>query len=76
LAGLLVLAHPIRLGAVGLALAAFLALSTIAIVALVTVSVSFAALVTSRLVLPAADRLEASLAAPATGIAAPPDPLG
>jgi uncharacterized membrane protein YesL len=76
LAGLLVLAHPIRLGAVGLALAAFLALSTIAIVALVTVSVSFAALVPSRLVLPAADRLEASLAAPATGIAAPPDPLG
>jgi uncharacterized membrane protein YesL len=63
LAALLVLAHPIRIGALGLALAVFLVLSTIAIAALVTVSVSFAALVASRYVLPAADRLEERLAA-------------
>jgi len=37
--------------------------ATVAIVALVTVGVSFAALVASRLVLPAADRLEAQLEA-------------
>jgi hypothetical protein len=61
LAALLLLGHPIRLGALGLVLAAFLAISTVLIVALVTVSVAFAALVASRLVLPAADRLEARL---------------
>ncbi|HET7472983.1 MAG TPA: hypothetical protein VFJ71_07650 [Candidatus Limnocylindrales bacterium] len=68
LAALLVLAHPIRIGLLGVGLAAFLVLSTVAIVALVTVSVSFGALVTTRYVLPAADRLEAQL----DGVA-PPD---
>jgi uncharacterized membrane protein YesL len=61
LAGLLVLAHPVRIGILGIALAVFLAVSTVAIVALVSVSVSFAALVATRLVLPAADRLEERL---------------
>jgi uncharacterized membrane protein YesL len=75
LAGLLVVAHPVRIGALAIGLAIFLGLSTIAIVALVTVSVSFAALVASRLVLPAADRLEASLAEPAPDVRRP-DALG
>jgi hypothetical protein len=50
-------------GSLGLILAALLVVSTIAIVALVTVSVGFSALVASRYVLPAADRLESQLAA-------------
>jgi hypothetical protein len=62
-AGLLLLAHPVRLGALGLALALFLAASAAAVVALATVSLAFAALVASRYVLPAADRLEDRLAA-------------
>lgn len=62
LAALLVLAHPVRVGALGLVLAVLLVISTIAIVALVTVSVGFSALVASRYVLPAADRLESRLA--------------
>jgi uncharacterized membrane protein YesL len=61
LAALLVLAHPLRIGALGLVLAIFLAVSTVAIVALVTISVAFAALVASQFALPAADRLEAQL---------------
>jgi hypothetical protein len=63
LAALLVLAHPFRIAALAIVLTAFLALSTVAIVALVTISMSLAALVASRFVLPAADRLEADLAA-------------
>jgi hypothetical protein len=62
-AALLVLAHPFRIGALGVALAIFLVASTVAIVALVTISVAHSCLVASRLVLPAADRLEAELAA-------------
>ena len=61
LAALLVLAHPLRVGALGAVLAVFLAVSTVAIVALVTISVSFAALVASQVALPAADRLGAQL---------------
>jgi uncharacterized membrane protein YesL len=61
LAGLLVLAHPVRIGALGLALAVLLVVSAVAIVALVTISVSFAALVASQFALPAADRLQARL---------------
>jgi uncharacterized membrane protein YesL len=61
LAALLVLAHPFRIAALGAVLAIFLVLSTVAIVALVTISVSFAALVASEFALPAADRLEAHL---------------
>jgi hypothetical protein len=61
LAGYLVLAHPVRIGALGLILAIFLVASTIAIVALLTVSVAIAALVATRYVLPAADRLDARI---------------
>ncbi len=64
LAGLLILARPVRIGALGLALAVFLLVSAAAVVALATVSVVIAALVASRFVLPAADRLEARLARP------------
>jgi uncharacterized membrane protein YesL len=71
LAALLLLAHPVRIAGLGLALALVLARSAVAIVALVTVGVSFAALVASRLVLPAADRLEDRLATSARTIAAP-----
>jgi hypothetical protein len=75
LAALLALAHPFRIGALGLLLGAFLVASTVAIVALVTISMALAALVASRYVLPAADRLEAQLAArtpvPAPGSTAP-----
>ena len=63
LAGLLLLAHPVRVGALGFVLALLLLVGTVAVVALVTVAVAFAALVSSRYVLPAADRLEARLAA-------------
>jgi hypothetical protein len=62
LAALLVLAHPVRFGVLGLVLAVLLVASLIAIVALVVVSLAFAALVAARFVLPAADRLEARLA--------------
>jgi hypothetical protein len=61
LAALLALAHPIRIGALGLILFALCVASTIAIVPLLTVSVAFSALVSARYVLPAADRLEAHL---------------
>jgi hypothetical protein len=61
LAALLVLAHPIRVGALGLILIVLLLASTVAMVPLLTVSVAFSALVSARYVLPAADRLEARL---------------
>jgi hypothetical protein len=61
LAGLLVLAHPLRIGGLAIGLAVFLVLSLVAIVALVTVSVAVAAVVAARFVLPAADRLDARL---------------
>ena len=63
LAALLVLAHPIRIGALGLVLAAIVVAGAVAVVAIVTIGVSFAALVATGYVLPAADRLEAQLAA-------------
>jgi len=55
---LLVLAYPLRTGALGGVLAVVLLASTVALVALMTISVAFAALVATRYVLPAADRLE------------------
>ena len=58
LASVLLLAHPIRIAALGVALAAFLAVSTAAFVALLMVSVAIAALITARYILPAADRLD------------------
>jgi hypothetical protein len=58
LAGYLLLAHPVRIAALGLVLAIFLVASAVAIVALLTVSVAIAALVATRYVLHAADRLD------------------
>jgi hypothetical protein len=69
LAGLLVIAHPGRVGMLGVVLAVLLAVSAIAIVALITVSVAFSALIASRFVLPAADWLEARLEARAASLA-------
>jgi hypothetical protein len=61
LAALLVLAHPVRIGAMGIFLLALLVASSVAIVAILTVSVAIAALVSARYVLPAADRLDARI---------------
>lgn len=58
---LLVLAHPVRMLALGALLAVLLAASAVAFAALVSISVAFSALVACRYVLPAADRLEARL---------------
>jgi uncharacterized membrane protein YesL len=58
LAVLLVLAHPLRMGALGLVLAALLMVSAVLTAAIVTVAVAYAALVAAHFVLPAADRLE------------------
>ena len=65
LAGLLVLADPLRIGLVGVALAALLVGSAITIVPLVTVAMAVSALIAGHVVLPAADRLEARLTGPA-----------
>lgn len=61
LALLLVLAHPIRVGLLAVVLGLLLAVSTVATPALMTISVAYVALVATRYVLPAADRLEARL---------------
>jgi hypothetical protein len=61
LAALVVLAHPLRFAGFGLTVVAVLIVSTIAFVALVTVSVAYVALASARFVLPAADRLETRL---------------
>jgi uncharacterized membrane protein YesL len=58
LAGILVVAFPLRLGVLLLVIGAFLALSTVLFAALLTVSVAVVALVASRYVLPLADRFE------------------
>jgi hypothetical protein len=58
LAGVLLLAHPVRIAAIGVVLAAFIAASTVAFVALLMISVAIASLVAARYVLPAADRLD------------------
>ena len=73
LAGLLVLADPIRLGGHGLAIGALLLLSVVTIVPFVTVAMAVSALIAGHVVLPAADRLEARLApAPADAEPQPP----
>ncbi len=59
LAALLVLAFPLRLGAMALIAAAAMLASTVLFAALLTVSVAFVALFACRYVLPAADRFEA-----------------
>jgi hypothetical protein len=58
LAGYLLLAHPMRLAALGVFLLVLLVGSTVAIVAILTVSVAIASLIASRFILPAADRLD------------------
>jgi uncharacterized membrane protein YesL len=62
LAGLLVLASPVRIALLAIGLTVFLALSAVAIVVFVTIGLSLAALIASREILPAADRLEERLA--------------
>lgn len=62
LAGLLALAHPVRLGAMSAAIAILLALSTAAVAPVLTISIALGALWSCGVVLPAADRLEARLA--------------
>jgi hypothetical protein len=57
----LTLAYPVRFLALGLVITAIVAISTVAFVAILSVSVGFVALVAARFVLPAADRLEARL---------------
>jgi hypothetical protein len=61
LAALLVLAHPGRVGALALVLTVLLALSTAVVALVLTVTPGFAALVACRFIVPASDRLEASL---------------
>jgi len=61
LAGLLVIAFPLRFAGLGLVLGLLLLASTMAVVVLATIGVAFAALVAARYVLPAADRLERRL---------------
>ena len=58
LGALLLLAHPLRLGAMGAVLGAIALVSTVAIVAIATFVLSFLALAAAHYVLPAADRLE------------------
>jgi uncharacterized membrane protein YesL len=58
LGALLVLAHPIRLGAMALVLAVISAVSTILAAAIITFAAAYVALVAAHFVLPSADRLE------------------
>lgn len=64
LAGLLLLAHPGRLAALGAVIALIAVVSAVLLAALLTISVSFIALVACRYVYPTADRLEARHDAP------------
>jgi hypothetical protein len=69
---LLVVAEPVRMVALGASLAVLIVASAIAFAALVTISVAFAALLSSRFVLPAADRLDARLTGKlGSGVAGP-----
>lgn len=63
LAALLVLAHPWRLAGLAIGLAVFAAVAALAVVVLLTLALAFVALVACHVVLPAADALEARLAA-------------
>jgi hypothetical protein len=62
-AGLLVLARPRRMIALGVVLAVILLVSTVALIALLTISVAITALIATRSVIPAADRLDERMAA-------------
>ena len=61
LSGLLLAAYPVRMAGLALLIGLILVLSTIAFAALLTISLSYVALVSARYVLPASDRLEARL---------------
>jgi uncharacterized membrane protein YesL len=63
LAGLLVLAYPLRVAALGVVVAVVLLVSTLLAAALLTVALAYVALLTCHHVLPAADRLERHLEA-------------
>lgn len=58
LAGLLIVAFPLRFAALGLVTVLIVLLSAVAAAALVTITISYCALVGAHYVLPAADRLE------------------
>lgn len=60
-AGAILLLNPVRIGALAMAVAVTTAISAVLTAALLTVSVSFVALVACRMVLPAADRLDATM---------------
>jgi hypothetical protein len=72
LAGLVLLAYPVRFASLGASVAVVTIVSVVAFAALLSVSVAFIALVASRVTLPAADQLEARL----TGPAATPGAIG
>ncbi len=61
LVGLLLLAHPGRFAALGIVIALIVVVSAVLLAALLTISVSFIALVVCRYVYPTADRFEARL---------------
>jgi hypothetical protein len=65
LAGVIIVAEPLRFAGLGAAIAVVTVLSTVAFPALLSVSVAFMALVAARVVLPAADRLEMRPVGPA-----------
>lgn len=58
LAGTLLLAHPVRVGALGIVVAMIVVISTILAAVLLTVGIAFVALVACRYIYPAADRLD------------------
>jgi len=58
LGALLVLAHPVRIGALAFLLAVLTVASTILVAAIITFAAAYIALVAAHFVLPAADRLE------------------
>lgn len=62
-AALLLIAHPVRLGAFGLLAGLLAVVSTALVMPILTISVAFLALLTCHFVLPASDRLEAALEA-------------
>lgn len=58
LAAILLLAYPVRMGALTAVIALIIVVSTVLFAALLTISVSFVALLSCRYILPAADRFE------------------
>ena len=58
LAGMLVVAHPVRMAGLAVLLGLFIAIATVAVAAIVTFALAFACILAARYVLPGADRLE------------------